>query len=40
MCVLERILDEPQDTQKSGEGVAMAFGPGLCAETFRFRKVA
>ena len=35
MCVLERILREPGD----GEGIAMAFGPGLCAETFRFRKI-
>ncbi len=36
MCVLERILRAPE----AGEGLAMAFGPGLCAETFRFRKVA
>jgi predicted naringenin-chalcone synthase len=36
MCVLERILDEPDE----GDGLAMAFGPGLCAETFRFRKLA
>ena len=36
MCVLERILRTPE----AGEGLAMAFGPGLCAETFRFRKVA
>lgn len=36
MCVLERLLHEPGD----GDGVAMAFGPGLCAETFRFRRLA
>jgi predicted naringenin-chalcone synthase len=36
MCVLERILAEPGE----GEGIALAFGPGLCAETFRFRKLA
>ena len=36
MCVLERILAEPG----AGEGIAMAFGPGLCAETFRFGKAA
>lgn len=35
MCVLERILDGPE----GGEGIAMAFGPGLCVETFRFRKI-
>lgn len=35
MCALEPILGEPGE----GEGIAMAFGPGLCAETFRFRKM-
>jgi predicted naringenin-chalcone synthase len=35
MCALERVLDEPGE----GPGLAMAFGPGLCAETFRFTKV-
>ena len=33
--VLERILDGPA----GGNGLAMAFGPGLCAETFRFARV-
>ncbi len=36
MCVLERLLAE----SGAGTGVAMAFGPGVCAETFRFQKVA
>jgi predicted naringenin-chalcone synthase len=35
-CVLERILRVPE----AGEGLATAFGPGLCVETFRFRKLA
>ena len=33
--VLERILAGPA----RGNGLAMAFGPGLCAETFRFARV-
>jgi len=40
MCVLERILGGPDAGPRGEEGVAMAFGPGLCAETFRFRKIA
>lgn len=35
MCALERVLGEPGN----GPGIAMAFGPGLCAETFRFAKL-
>ena len=34
MFVLQRILAGPA----SGDGLAMAFGPGLAAESFRFRK--
>ncbi len=33
--VLERILREPGG---SGDGMAMAFGPGLSVETFRFHR--
>ena len=32
MFVLARLLAE----SAAGPGIAMAFGPGLCAETFRF----
>jgi len=33
--VLDRILRDPDAT---GEGIAMAFGPGLTVETFAFRR--
>ena len=35
MFVLARMLEEEGEAQ----GVGMAFGPGLCAETFRFRRL-
>ncbi|MFN3370733.1 MAG: type III polyketide synthase, partial [Sphingomonadaceae bacterium] len=35
MFVLERIIG----SAPPGEGLAMAFGPGLACETFTFRKV-
>ena len=35
MFVLARILSEPA---RSGDGVAMAFGPGLTVESFGFRR--
>ena len=35
MFVLQRILEQTAGPQN---GMAMAFGPGLCAETFRFRR--
>jgi len=35
MFVLQRILRDPAST---GEGMAMAFGPGLTVETFAFRR--
>ncbi len=35
MFVLQRMLEKTAGPQN---GVAMAFGPGLCAETFRFRR--
>jgi predicted naringenin-chalcone synthase len=35
MFVLSRMLSEPR--QSEGNGLAMAFGPGMVAETFRFR---
>ena len=35
MFVLARMLGEPGEAL----GVGMAFGPGLCAETFRFRRL-
>lgn len=37
MFVLERILAAPR---RAGNGLAMAFGPGLAAEGFRFRAAA
>jgi predicted naringenin-chalcone synthase len=37
MFVLQRMLDDPR---ASGEGCAMAFGPGLTVEAMRFRKAA
>ena len=33
--VLERMLAD----ERTGPGIAMAFGPGMCAETFRFTRV-
>jgi len=35
MFILDRMLREPAGP---GNGVGMAFGPGLCAETFRFQR--
>jgi predicted naringenin-chalcone synthase len=35
MFVLQRIL---RDAASSGEGIAMAFGPGLAVETFAFHR--
>ena len=36
MFILERIL---RDGQRSDNGFAVAFGPGLAAESFRFKLV-
>jgi predicted naringenin-chalcone synthase len=38
MFVLRRMLAQP-DTVPGGRGFAMAFGPGMVAETFRFTVV-
>jgi len=35
MFILDRMLREPAGP---GNGIGMAFGPGLCAETFRFQR--
>jgi predicted naringenin-chalcone synthase len=36
MFILDRMLREPE--RSPGNGIGMAFGPGLCAETFRFQR--
>jgi predicted naringenin-chalcone synthase len=36
MFILRRILDEFKPAQ-TGDGFAVAFGPGLAAESFRFQ---
>ena len=41
MFILKRILDEFRPTERqSGDGFAVAFGPGLAAESFRFQVLA
>lgn len=37
MFVLQRLLHDSAHHSKRGKGMAMAFGPGMVAETFRFR---
>lgn len=40
MFILERIMAAPRaDGQQDQPGLAMAFGPGLACETFRFRRL-
>jgi predicted naringenin-chalcone synthase len=39
MFVLQRMLQD-RLAQRAGRGMAMAFGPGMVAETFRFRMAA
>ena len=40
MFVLERMLQEGVNAGAGGRGLAMAFGPGMVAETFRFNLLA
>ena len=38
MFILRRILDDFRpDAAQNGDGFAVAFGPGLAAESFRFQ---
>jgi len=38
MFILRRILDDyTADAARSADGFAVAFGPGLAAESFRFQ---
>ncbi|WP_448577582.1 type III polyketide synthase [Thermaurantiacus sp.] len=40
MFILKRIMESPRDDGQSNQpGLAMAFGPGLACETFRFRRL-
>lgn len=40
MFVLKRIMDDAAASRLGGRGMAMAFGPGMVAETFRFTMAA
>jgi predicted naringenin-chalcone synthase len=39
MFILQRILEGQRDAAGEEPGLAMAFGPGLACETFRFTRL-